>query len=155
MPPVFDGTRAASLPELARALHLPEDAFLATLARYNAACRAGSFDHTVLDDCATEGLVPAKTHWARTIDTPPYFGYALRPGVTFTYLGLKVNERAAVHFDSTPSDNLFAAGEMMAGNILGQGYTAGVGMAIGTTFGRIAGSGAAAAALEEAHRATA
>ena len=155
MPPVFDGTRAASLPELARSLDLPEDAFLATMARYNAACRAGSFDHTALDDCATEGLVPAKTHWARTIDLPPYFGYALRPGVTFTYLGLKVNERAAVHFGGAPSDNLFAAGEMMAGNILGQGYTAGVGMTIGTAFGRIAGKGAAAVALEAEHRATA
>jgi len=155
MPPVFAGTRADSPAELARALRLPEDAFLATLARYNAACRAGSFDHTALDDCATDGLVPAKTHWARTIDTPPYFGYALRPGVTFTYLGLKVDERAAVHFAGAPSDNLFAAGEMMAGNILGQGYTAGVGMAIGTAFGRIAGRGAAALALQGEHRATA
>ena len=155
MPPVFAGTRADSPAELARALRLPEDAFLATLARYNAACRAGSFDHTALDDCATDGVVPAKTHWARTIDTPPYFGYALRPGVTFTYLGLKVNERAAVHFGGVPSANLFAAGEMMAGNILGQGYTAGVGMAIGTGFGRIAGSGAAAVALEGELRATA
>ena len=155
MPPVFAGTRADSLAELARALRLPEDAFLATLARYNAACRAGSFDHTALDDCATDGVVPAKTHWARTIDTPPYLGYALRPGVTFTYLGLKVNERAAVHFGGVPSANLFAAGEMMAGNILGQGYTAGVGMAIGTGFGRIAGSGAAAVALEGELRATA
>jgi tricarballylate dehydrogenase len=155
MPPVFAGTRADSLAELARALRLPEDAFLATLARYNAACRAGSFDHTALDDCATDGVVPAKTHWARTIDTPPYFGYALRPGVTFTYLGLKVNEHAAVHFGGVPSANLFAAGEMMAGNILGQGYTAGVGMAIGTGFGRIAGSGAAAVALEGELRATA
>jgi tricarballylate dehydrogenase len=155
MPPVFEGARAATLPELARALRLPENAFLATLARYNASCRGGTFDHTTLDDCATEGLVPAKTHWARTIDTPPFFGYALRPGVTFTYLGLKVDERAAVHFGGAPSDNLFAAGEMMAGNILGQGYTAGVGMAIGTAFGRIAGSGAAAVALEGERRATA
>ena len=155
MPPVFDGTRAASLPELARSLGLPEEAFLATLAHYNAACRAGTLDHTALDDCATEGVVPAKTHWARPIDTPPYFGYALRPGVTFTYLGLKVNERAAVHFGGVPSANLFAAGEMMAGNILGQGYTAGVGMTIGTAFGRIAGSAAAAVALEKEHRATA
>jgi len=155
MPPVFDGTRADSLPELARSLGLPEEAFLATLAHYNAACRAGTFDHTALDDCATEGVVPAKTHWARPIDTPPYFGYAVRPGVTFTYLGLKVNERAAVHFGGAPSGNLFTAGEMMAGNILGQGYTAGVGMTIGTAFGRIAGSGAAAAALGEQQRAAA
>ena len=34
---------------------------------------------------------------------------------------------------------------MMAGNVLGQGYTAGVGMSIGTAFGRIAGTQAAAA----------
>jgi succinate dehydrogenase/fumarate reductase flavoprotein subunit len=51
-----------------------------------------------------------------------------------------------VHFGGEPSDNLFVAGEMMAGNVLGQGYTAGVGMTIGTAFGRIAGERAAAAA---------
>jgi tricarballylate dehydrogenase len=105
----------------------------------------------VLDDCATEGLAPPKTHWARPIDTPPFFGYTLRPGVTFTYLGLKVNATAAVHFGGRASANLFAAGEVMAGNVLGQGYTAGVGMTIGTVFGRIAGA-AAAAAVREARR---
>ena len=57
-----------------------------------------------------------------------------------------VDDRAAVHFGGRPSDNLFAAGEMMAGNVLGKGYTAGVGMTIGTVFGRIAGASAAAAA---------
>jgi tricarballylate dehydrogenase len=35
---------------------------------------------------------------------------------------------------------------MMAGNVLGKGYTAGVGMSIGTAFGRIAGTQAALAA---------
>jgi tricarballylate dehydrogenase len=146
MPPVFPGVRADSLPELARGLKLPEHAFVATLNAYNAACRGGTFDHTTLDDCRTEGLTPAKTHWARPLDTPPFFGYALRPGITFTYLGLKVNERAQVHFGGQPSDNLFVAGEMMAGNVLGKGYTAGVGMSIGTAFGRIAGTQAAKAA---------
>jgi tricarballylate dehydrogenase len=34
---------------------------------------------------------------------------------------------------------------MMAGNVLGKGYTAGVGMTIGTVFGRIAGAQAASA----------
>src|SRR5580765_783518 len=154
MPPVFAGTHAASLPELARSLGLPEAAFVATIERYNAACRGGTFDHTALDDCATSGLVPAKSHWARSIDAPPFLGYALRPGVTFTYLGLKVDERAAVHFGGVPSENLFVAGEMMAGNILGKGYTAGVGMTIGTAFGRVAGSGAAAASARR-HRAAA
>jgi tricarballylate dehydrogenase len=143
MPPVFPAQRADTLPELARALGLPEDTFMETLKTYNAACRPGHFDHTVLDDCRTEGLVPPKTHWARTLDAPPYYGYALRPGVTFTYLSLKTNERSQVHFGGQPSDNLFVAGEMMAGNILGQGYTAGVGMTIGTISGRIAGAQAA------------
>ncbi len=147
MPPVFPGTRADSLPALARGLGLDEARFTTTLDAFNAACRPGRFDHTALDDCRTEGLAPAKTHWARPLDTPPFFGYALRPGVTFTYLGLKTDETAAVRFSGRPSANLFVAGEMMAGNVLGKGYTAGVGMSIGTAFGRIAGAKAAAAAL--------
>lgn len=147
MPPVFPGVQAQTLPELARALQLDEVAFMRTLTDYNAACRVGSFDHTVLDDCHTEGLAPPKTHWALPIDKPPFYGYALRPGITFTYLGLKTDETAAVRFGGVASDNLFVAGEMMAGNVLGKGYTAGVGMSIGTAFGRIAGTEAARAAL--------
>ncbi len=146
MPPVFPGVSADTLPELARRLGLDEAAFTQTLERYNAACRAGTFNHTTLDDCHTDGITPAKTHWARPLTMPPFYGYALKPGITFTYLGLKVNEHAAVHFGGRPSANLFVAGEMMAGNVLGKGYTAGVGMSIGTAFGRIAGMQAAAAA---------
>jgi len=145
MPPVFPGERADTLGALARQLRLDEDALQRTIAAYNLACCNGTFDHAVLDDCHTEGLEPAKTHWARPIDTPPYFGFALKPGVTFTYLGLKVNAQAAVHFGGRPSTNLFAAGEVMAGNVLGQGYTAGVGMTIGTVFGHLAGASAARA----------
>ena len=140
MPPVFRGERADTLEALAAQLKLPVQAFVETVRAYNAACRPGRFDHAVLDDCATEGLTPPKTHWARPIDTPPFFGYTLKPGVTFTYLGLRVDERARVHFGGAPSPNLLAAGEVMAGNVLGQGYTAGVGMTIGTVFGRIAGA---------------
>ena len=143
MPPVFPGIEASTLPELARKLQLPEASFMQTLSAYNAACGPGTFDHTVLDDCATVGLTPAKSHWARPIDAPPFTGFALRPGITFTYLGLETNDRAQVHFDGVASDNLFVAGEMMAGNVLGRGYTAGVGMTIGTAFGRIAGEQAA------------
>ena len=147
MPPVFPGNKADSLEELADQLGLPREIFMRTLQDYNQACRPGTFNHTELDDCVTEGVTPAKTHWARPIDTPPFYGYALRPGVTFTYLGLKTDDTAAVRFDDQPSDNLFVAGEMMAGNVLGKGYTAGVGMSIGTAFGRIAGRNAALASL--------
>lgn len=155
MPPVFPGVKANTLPELARALGLDETTFMRTLTEYNAACRVGSFDHTVLDDCHTEGLTPPKTHWARPIDTAPFYGYALRPGITFTYLGLKTDAQARVYFGGEASDNLFVAGEMMAGNVLGKGYTAGVGMSIGTAFGRIAGTEAARAAMKEAAHAVA
>ncbi|MEN9416630.1 MAG: FAD-dependent tricarballylate dehydrogenase TcuA [Pseudomonadota bacterium] len=154
MPPVFKGARADTLEALARELGVPEARFVETVRAFNAACRGEGFDHAVLDGCHTEGLQPPKTHWARPIDTPPFFGYTLKPGVTFTYLGVKVDDTAAVHFGGRPSPNLYAAGEIMAGNVLGQGYTAGVGMTIGTVFGRLAGASAARAALE-GHRAAA
>lgn len=147
MPPVFPGVTANSLPELAAKLEIPVDAFVKSLDDFNSACRAGTFNHTILDDCATENLQPPKTHWAVPVDSPPYYAYAVRPGITFTYLGLKVDDTAAVRFGGKPSPNLFVAGEMMAGNVLGKGYTAGVGMSIGTAFGRIAGTRAAASAL--------
>ena len=77
------------------------------------------------------------------LDSPPFFGYPLRPGITFTYLGLKVNRSGQVILKGgQPAPNVFAAGEIMAGNILGKGYLAGIGMTIGTVFGRIAGRGA-------------
>ncbi len=145
MPPVFDGTRADTLEDLARQIGVDPATFVRTVQDYNAACRVGNFDHTALDDCHTEGLAPAKTHWARPIDAAPFFAYPVRPGITFTYLGMRVDETAAVRFNDQPSPNLFVAGEMMAGNVLGKGYTAGVGMSIGTAFGRIAGASAARA----------
>lgn len=150
MPPVFPGTQAETLDGLAEAIGLDAPTFRRTVADYNAACRPGTHDHTVLDDCRTEGLDPPKTHWALPLDSPPYVAYPLRPGITFTYLGLKVDETAAVRFAGERSPNLFVAGEMMAGNVLGQGYTAGVGMSIGTAFGRIAGREAARAAVRSA-----
>jgi tricarballylate dehydrogenase len=152
MPPVFPGEKADSLEQLAQQLGLDVPAFMRTMQDYNAACRVGTFDHAVLDDCHTEGLTPVKTHWARPLDTAPFYGYALKPGITFTYLGMKVNDQAAVHFGGQASPNLFAAGEIMAGNVLGKGYTAGVGMTIGTAFGRIAGSQAARAAMNRGTR---
>ncbi|MCE2947126.1 MAG: FAD-dependent tricarballylate dehydrogenase TcuA [bacterium] len=150
MPPVFPGEKANDLPTLARQLGLDPDDFMKTVEAYNASCKVGTFDHAVLDDCHTEGLTPAKTHWALPLDTPPFYGYALRPGITFTYLGVKIDETAAVHFSGVPSRNLFAAGEVSAGNVLGKGYLAGIGVTIGTAFGRIAGTSAARAALAPA-----
>ena len=146
MPPVFTGVQADTLPELAAKLELDVDTFMETVNAFNASCREGTFDHNIQDDCYTEGITPAKTHWARPLDTGPFFGYAVRPGVTFTYFGLATDEKASIFFDGKASPNMYAAGEINAGNVLGKGYTAGVGMSIGTAFGRIAGTQAAAAA---------
>ncbi len=144
MPPVFPPIKAATIHDLAIALKLDPAALEATVAQFNAAVRPGNFDHTVLDDCATEGLDPPKTHWARILDTAPFYAYPLRPGITFTYLGVGIDERSRMLMaDGKPAKNILAAGEIMAGNILGKGYLAGIGMAIGTTFGRIAGEEAA------------
>jgi tricarballylate dehydrogenase len=146
MPTLFPPIEASSLAALAEKLELDPVALGTTVAEFNAAVRPGTFDHTVLDDCrcCTEGLTPPKSHWARRIETPPYHAYPVRPGITFTYLAARVNKQARMMMkDGKPSANMFAAGEIMAGNVLGRGYAAGMGMTIGSVFGRIAGREAA------------
>ena len=144
MPSVVPPVKAHSIDELAIALDLDSARLSAAVNEFNKAVRSGTFDPGNLDDCRTEGIDPPKSHWARRIDTPPFYGYPLRPGITFTYLGVTVNERAQVVMqDGRPATNIFAAGEIMAGNILGRGYLAGFGLTIGSVFGRIAGREAA------------
>jgi len=143
MPSVFPPIKADSLEELAEQLGLPAEQMQQTIREFNRSCREGEFHPTELDGLSTEGLTPPKSNWARPIDTPPYYGYTLRTGVTFTYLGLKVDRTARVQTATGAMENLWAAGEIMAGSILGQGYLAGFGMTIGTVFGRIAGAEAA------------
>jgi tricarballylate dehydrogenase len=144
MPTLFPPIEADSIAALAGKLELDPAALEKTIADFNAAVRPGTFDHTILDDCRTEGVMPPKTHWARKIETPPYLAYPVRPGITFTYLGTRVNKESRMLMkDGKPSANMFAAGEIMAGNVLGKGYAAGIGMTIGSVFGRIAGREAA------------
>jgi tricarballylate dehydrogenase len=144
MPSVYPPIVANTISELAEKLTLPPAALEATVETFNCAVRPGTLHLSTIDDCRTEGLSPNKTHWAQRLDTPPYWGYPLRPGITFTYLGLKVDSGTRVLMsDGQPAANVFAAGEIMAGNILIKGYLAGFGMTIGTVFGRIAGEEAA------------
>ena len=144
MPSLFPPIEAGSIGELAEKLGLEPAALTATVDTFNAAVRPGTFDDKILDDCRTEGLDPPKTHWARKIENAPFYAYPVRPGITFTYLGTRVNRDARmIMADGRPSANMFAAGEIMAGNVLGRGYAAGIGMTIGAVFGRIAGREAA------------
>ena len=144
MPTLFPPIEADSIAGLAEKLTLDPAALEKTVAEFNAAVRPGTFDHTILDDCRTEGLTPPKTHWARRIESTPFYAYPVRPGITFTYLSTRVNKQARMLMkDGKPSANMFAAGEIMSGNVLGKGYAAGMGMTIGSVFGRIAGREAA------------
>jgi len=144
MPSLYPPIQADTIGELARKFELDPAILEKTVADFNAAVRPGTFNHADLDDCRTEGLTPPKSHWARRIEKPPFYGYPVRPGITFTYLGTRVNKEARMLMKGgAPSANMFAAGEIMAGNVLGKGYAAGIGMTIGSVFGRIAGLEAA------------
>ncbi|WP_305764471.1 FAD-dependent tricarballylate dehydrogenase TcuA [Breoghania sp. L-A4] len=144
MPSLFPPIQANSINELAEKLELPVEAFEKTVSDFNTAVRPGTFDHTELDDCHTEGLEPQKSHWARRIEDAPFYAYPVRPGITFTYLGTRVDQDARMQLAAGGgAENMFAAGEIMAGNVLGRGYAAGIGMTIGSVFGRIAGERAA------------
>lgn len=119
-PSIYPPIRAGTIAELAVKLSLDPDRLVTTVHAFNAALRR---------------IAP--------IATPPFSCYPMRPGLTFSYLGLKVDERARVLTSDRPFTNVFAAGGSMTANILGRGYLAGVGMAIGTVFGAIAGREAA------------
>ncbi|MFN3613686.1 MAG: FAD-dependent tricarballylate dehydrogenase TcuA [Rubrimonas sp.] len=144
MPSIFPPVVADSIEGLADKLGLDPAALRATVDGYNAACQGGAFDPGRHDGLRTAGLTPDKTNWAQRIEQGPFYGYPLRPGITFTYLGVTVDEGARMRMaDGRPAPNIWAAGEIMAGNILGKGYLAGIGMTIGSVFGRIAGREAA------------
>jgi tricarballylate dehydrogenase len=144
MPSRYPAVQGNTIGEVAKQLNLPVEKVEATVAEFNRAVQPGKFDHTVLDGCTTAGLTPPKTHWAQRIDDPPFYGYPLRPGLTFTYFAVKVDKRAAVLMKGgKPAENIFATGELMAGNILPKGYVGGIGLVIGNIFGRIAGKEAA------------
>lgn len=144
-PPMYRPIEATSISELARMLGLDERALHDTVARYNAAITdAATFDATRRDGLCTDGLNPPKSNWAQRINEPPFRAVAMRPGITFTHLGVAVTTQArVVRTDGSVLANIFAAGEIMTGNILPTGYLAGLGLTIGSIWGRIAGKAAA------------
>jgi tricarballylate dehydrogenase len=144
MPSVWKPECAPTVRELAEKLGLDPDAVEKTVNEYNKATRPGTFNPGELDDCRTEGLEPQKSHWAVKIDQPPFYAYPLKTGITFTYLGVKVNQHARmIMADGSVTKNMFACGEITAGNVLRRGYLAGFGLTLGATLGRIAGREAA------------
>ncbi len=117
--------------------------FVKTVAEYNAAVRAEiPFNPNIKDGRKTQGLAINKSNWANTIDQPPYEGYAVTCGITFTFGGLRITTDGEVlNTDYQPIGGLYAAGELVGG-LFYFNYPGGTGLTSGSVFGRIAGASA-------------
>jgi tricarballylate dehydrogenase len=139
---------AATIPELAAKLDGVNAAeFVRAIAEYNAAVRTDiAFNPNIKDGRRTEGLAVNKSNWANTIDQPPYEGYGVTCGLTFTFGGLRITSAGeVVNLDFNPIPGLYAAGELVGG-LFYFNYPGGSGLTSGAVFGRIAGASAAKAA---------
>ncbi len=136
--------QADSIAELAEGLGVSVAGLERTVAEFNAACGGGDFHPSRLDGLRTEGVTPPKSNWALPISQPPYLGYAVTCGITFTFGGLRIAPRSAQVLDTEerPIDGLYAAGELIGG-LFYDNYAGGSGLMAGSVFGRIAGRAAA------------
>ncbi len=134
---------ADSLKALVERLAVDHAAALQALEAYNDAVHGGAFDPTVKDGLATRGLELPKSNWAQRLDAPPFVAYPVTGGITFTFGGVRINDRAQVMSTSwRPIAGLYACGEMVGGIFHGN-YPGGTGLMSGAVFGRIAGAAAA------------
>jgi tricarballylate dehydrogenase len=117
--------------------------FLKSIAEYNAAVRKDvPFNPNIKDGRRTVGLAIDKSNWANTIDTPPFEGYAVTCGISFTFGGLRINNDGEVlNTDYQPIHGLYAAGELVGG-LFYFNYPGGSGLTAGSVFGKIAGTSA-------------
>lgn len=136
--------QAETIGELAEALGVSVTGLERTVAEFNAACVGGGFHPSVLDGLRTEGVEPPKSNWALPLNAPPFLGYAVTCGITFTFGGLRIDPRSAQVLDTEeqPIDGLYAAGELVGG-LFYDNYAGGSGLMAGAVFGRIAGRSAA------------
>ena len=145
LPTALAPIRAETIAALATALGLDPAALEATVQGFNAATPAA--DDSPAIQRGTIGLAPPKSRTAIALTAPPFAAYPMRPGVTFTHFGVAVDEHMrVVKNDGSAVHNVFAAGMIMAANVLGDGYLAGLGVALSTVFGRLAGEEAASCA---------
>jgi tricarballylate dehydrogenase len=138
---------ANTFEELARKLEIDVPGFVKTVTEFNAAVMKDvPFNPAVKDGRGTRGLALPKSNWAQALDTPPYVGYAVTTGITFTFGGLKIDDAGRViDCEQRTIPGLFAAGELVGG-LFYHNYPGGAGLMAGAVFGRIAGRSAATAA---------
>ena len=134
---------ADSIPELAANLGIDVGGLVRTIEAYNAACQEGHYDPSKLDGLGTVGIEPPKSNWALPFNQPPYVGYAVTCGITFTFGGLRIDARSAQVLDTEdePIPGLYAAGELVGG-LFWHNYPGGTGLMAGAVFGRAAGDSA-------------
>jgi tricarballylate dehydrogenase len=136
-------TKADTISELAEKLNIEASALSRTIEAYNAAVQPGAFNPAIKDGKHTVGIHPPKSNWAKKLDTPPFLGYKVTCGITFTYGGLKTNSKAqVVNKDNKVIPGLYAAGEIVGGQFY-HNYPGGSCLIAGAVFGRLAGSDAA------------
>jgi tricarballylate dehydrogenase len=136
---------ADTLKALVEQLPVDRSVCLATLESYNASVEPGAFDPTARDGLRTRGLDLPKSNWAQRLESPPFTAWPVTGGITFTFGGVRVNDRAQVMNTSwIPIPGLFACGEMVGG-LFHYNYPGGTGLMSGAVFGRIAGANAAGA----------
>lgn len=134
---------APSIEELAAKLEIDVNGLSHTVRDFNAACKPGKYNPAILDGLSTSGIMPPKSNWALPLDKPPYTGFVVTCGITFSFGGLRINEHCEVQNTSDRTiPGLYAAGEMVGG-IFYENYLGGAGLMSGAVFGRTAGSGAA------------
>src|SRR5216684_1250362 len=134
---------APTIEELARKLEIDPQGLVRTVGEFNAAVQDKPFNPAILDGRGTRGITPPKTNWAQALDTPPYVGFGVTCGITFTFGGLRVDLRAQVQdIEDQPIRGLYAAGELVGG-LFYHNYPGGAGLMAGSVFGRIAGESAA------------
>ncbi len=138
---------ASTVRELGQKLGVNADELERTVEEFNAAVQPREFNPAVKDGKSTRGIQPPKSNWAQPLDSPPFYGFAVTCGITFTFGGLRVDAEAHV-LDriGCPIDGLYAAGELVGG-LFYHNYPGGSGLMAGAVFGRRAGAKAA----ENAH----
>ncbi|HEX4223379.1 MAG TPA: FAD-dependent tricarballylate dehydrogenase TcuA [Pseudonocardiaceae bacterium] len=132
-----------SLEGLAKGLGIDQAELVRTVGEFNGSITGEEFDPTVKDGKRTVGVSPAKSNWAQPIDTPPYVGFPVTCGITFTFGGLRIDPDARVLDTAGRAiPGLYAAGELVGG-LFHFNYPGGSGLTAGSVFGRRAGHRAA------------
>jgi len=138
---------ADTIEELADKLEIDRAGLVRTVREFNAAVQEGPFNPAIKDGKCTKRIHPPKSNWAQRLDTPPFVGYAVTCGITFTFGGLRIDLEGRVQdTESRPIPGLYAAGELVGG-LFYYNYPGGAGLMAGAVFGKLAGDQAARYAL--------